>query len=193
MLDKLKNINKLTPKKGRVLISGPFLDDAYFKRSVILLCEFNEEGAFGFILNNVMKIELQELLEDYEADGFNVSLGGPVQTSNLYYLHTLGDKLPGSIEVLDGVYMGGEFELIKSMLHKGDITEKDIRFFLGYSGWEKDQLETELNSNSWVIVENVYKKEIIEKSCNSFWKEKMLELGGNYSIWSNAPENPSYN
>ena len=43
------------------------------------------------------------------------------------------------------------------------------------------------------VSENIYNKEIISKPCNSFWREKMLELGGDYSIWSNAPENPSYN
>ena len=73
------------------------------------------------------------------------------------------------------------------------INEKEIKFFLGYSGWELNQLEEELKSNSWVVTKNSYKKSIIEKDYEFFWKEKMLELGGNYSIWSNAPENPSYN
>ncbi|GAL80300.1 UPF0301 protein YqgE [Algibacter lectus] len=44
-----------------------------------------------------------------------------------------------------------------------------------------------------MVTENIYKKDVIEKSYKSFWKEKMLEFGGEYSIWSNAPENPSYN
>ena len=73
------------------------------------------------------------------------------------------------------------------------MTSDEIRFFLGYSGWDENQLDTELQSNSWVIVENSYKTDIIAKEDDSFWKEKMIELGGKYSIWSNAPENPSYN
>ena len=73
------------------------------------------------------------------------------------------------------------------------MNEKDIRFFLGYSGWDADQLMNELISNSWIVSENIYSNSIIEKIDTTFWKEKMLELGGDYSIWSNAPENPSFN
>ena len=80
-------------------------------------------------------------------------------------------------------------ELIKKDQLKGE----DIRFFLGYSGWETNQLTSELRSNTWILSENMHRKRIIEKVNTSFWKEKMLELGGDYSIWSNAPENPAYN
>ena len=58
---------------------------------------------------------------------------------------------------------------------------------------KQKQLEEELKSNAWVVTKNTYEKDIIEKDYETFWKEKMLELGGDYSIWSNAPENPSYN
>ena len=88
---------------------------------------------------------------------------------------------------------GGDFTTIIDLINTEQVTSKDIRFFLGYSGWDEDQLETELNSNSWVVVKNSYKTQIISKEDNTFWKEKMLELGGKYSIWSNAPENPSFN
>ena len=73
------------------------------------------------------------------------------------------------------------------------IEDSDIKFFLGYSGWESSQLENELKSNSWVVTNNVYNEKIIDKDYQTFWKEKMLEFGGEYSIWSNAPENPNYN
>jgi putative transcriptional regulator len=79
--------------------------------------------------------------------------------------------------------------LIQNNILKSD----DIRFFLGYSGWDTNQLSSELRSNTWILSENSYEKGILEKVNTSFWKDKMLELGGDYSIWSNAPENPSYN
>ena len=81
-------------------------------------------------------------------------------------------------------------------LYKSDnntLSDNDIRFFLGYTGWENKQLANELLSNTWIVTTNIYKKSIIEKNDVNFWKEKMLELGGEYSIWSNAPEDPSYN
>ena len=93
-----------------------------------------------------------------------------------------------------------EYELLEEpispfelQISDNTIKENDIRFFLGYSGWDTDQLDKELKANSWVVTDNVYKKNIIEKDYQSFWKEKMLEFGGEYSIWSNAPEHPSYN
>lgn len=192
MLDSFKNINQQQPEKGKILISEPFLEDEYFKRSVILLCEMNEEGAFGFILNNQVKIELNELIEDVTADGFRVSLGGPVQTGNLYYLHTLGDQLPGSIEVVDGLFMGGEFELLKSKLETGAITEDQIRFFLGYSGWSPGQLEGEMEGDSW-IVSSTNRMDVMSARDKNFWKEVLKNMGGKFSVIANFPENPTLN
>lgn len=192
MLDKLKNINQLDPKKGRVLISEPFLEDEYFKRSVILLCEYNEEGAFGFILNNIMKIELQELLEDYDGTGFNMSLGGPVQTGNLYYIHTLGEHLSGSVEILDGLFMGGDFDTLKVMLESGAATEKNVRFFLGYSGWSPGQLEEEMAQNAWIVSE-INHQQAMNGQDKSLWKDILSQMGGKFNVISNFPENPELN
>jgi putative transcriptional regulator len=50
-----------------------------------------------------------------------------------------------------------------------------------------------MNSNSWILIENSYKQKILQKSSSNFWKEKIMELGGEYLIWSNAPENPMLN
>ena len=79
------------------------------------------------------------------------------------------------------------------LIQEGKLNNSDIRFFLGYSGWETNQLTSELLANTWILSENIHNKSIIEKVNTNYWKEKMLELGGDYSIWSNAPENPSYN
>lgn len=192
MLNEFRNINKENPGKGKILISEPFLEDQYFKRSVILLCEMNEEGSFGFILNNQVNIELNELVEDLAITGFRVSLGGPVQTGNLYYLHTLGDQLPGSIEIIDGLYMGGEFELLKTKLETSTINEDQIRFFLGYSGWSSGQLEGEMEEYSW-IVSKANRKQIMDARDKTFWKETLKNMGGKFSIISNFPENPTLN
>ena len=90
-------------------------------------------------------------------------------------------------------FWGGNFEKIISLINNKIITENDIRFFLGYSGWGSLQLNEELSSKSWVVIKNEYDSAIIQKKSNAFWKEKMIELGGDYLIWSNSPENPSLN
>ncbi|NCP88668.1 MAG: YqgE/AlgH family protein, partial [Flavobacteriales bacterium] len=112
---------------------------------------------------------------------------------NLYFIHKVPHLIPDSIEISLGIFWGGDFNILAELIASGKINENDIRFFLGYSGWKSNQLEHELKSNSWVVTKNIYKKNIMEKDYESFWKEKMLELGGEYSIWSNAPENPNYN
>jgi putative transcriptional regulator len=183
----------LKPKKGHLLIAEPsIIGDISFNRSVILLADYTEEGSIGFILNKPLEYTLNDLVPVTEAQ-FKVYNGGPVEQDNLYFIHRIPELIPESIEISLGIYWGGDFDSAVNLINTGQITESEIRFFLGYSGWEPNQLETELQSNSWIITENVYKSDLINKSEDTFWKEKMLELGGDYSIWSNAPENPSYN
>ncbi|NRA92500.1 MAG: YqgE/AlgH family protein [Psychroserpens sp.] len=183
----------LKPKKGDLLIAEPsIIGDMSFNRSVILLADHNSEGSIGFILNKKLDYELSELIPQTNSD-FKVFNGGPVEQDNLYFIHQVPELIPNSIEISLGIYWGGDFEVVLELLEDNKLTDSDIRFFLGYSGWDTDQLENELESNSWIVSENVYKQDLMGKCCNEFWKEKMMELGGDYMIWSNAPENPSYN
>tara|TARA_R110002049_G_scaffold284821_2_gene465537 strand:+ start:437 stop:1000 length:564 start_codon:yes stop_codon:yes gene_type:complete len=184
----------IKPKKGDLLIAEPaIIGDMSFNRSIVLLADHSEEGSIGFILNKPLNYNINDLVPEIESSTFKVYNGGPVEQDNLYFIHKVPQLIPDSIEISLGIFWGGDFSKVAELIANGDIKETDIRFFLGYSGWGNNQLETELKSNSWVVSDNIYKKDIIEKSYESFWKEKMLELGGDYSIWSNAPENPNYN
>lgn len=183
----------IKPAKGHLLIAEPsIVGDASFNRSVILLAEHSDTGSIGFILNKVLDFTLNELIPELNKK-FKVYNGGPVEQDNLYFIHKVPDLIPESIEIANGIYWGGNFEAVKELIIKGLISEKQIRFFLGYSGWDATQLKEELNSNSWIISAQHDAEEVIERPYNSFWKDKMRELGGDYLIWSNAPENPSYN
>ena len=181
------------PKKGNLLIAEPsILGDLSFNRSVILLADHNDEGSVGFILNKPLEYTLDDLIPEIVA-AYTIYNGGPVEQDNLYFIHTAPDIIPNSVEISNGIFWGGDFSRVVEAINSGELNESNVRFFLGYSGWEANQLDTELTSNSWVLTENIYKDAIISKSDNTFWKEKMVELGGEYSIWSNAPEDPSYN
>jgi len=183
----------LKPKKGNLLIAEPaIIGDISFNRSIVLLADHSQEGSIGFILNKPLEYNINDLVPDVDAN-FKVYNGGPVEQDNLYFIHKVPQLIPNSVEISLGIFWGGDFSKVAELISNNTINENDIRFFLGYSGWDTDQLESELKSNSWVVTENTYKNTIIEKNYESFWKEKMLELGGDYSIWSNAPENPSYN
>jgi putative transcriptional regulator len=74
-----------------------------------------------------------------------------VEQDNLYFIHNVPDLIPNSIEISNGIYWGGDFESAKQLINNKKITKDNIRFFLGYTGWDEHQLETEMNSNSWII------------------------------------------
>jgi putative transcriptional regulator len=186
----MKNVS---PEKGSLLVSEPsIIGDDSFSRSVVLLTEFNKDGVVGFILNKPLDCTLDQLIPEITLQ-LEVYQGGPVETDNLYFLHNIPDLIPGSYLIEDGIYWGGDFNAVSDLLSKGSITGDEIKFFLGYSGWERNQLENELESNSWVVVENTDSKNLLSNNMHDIWKKKMKKLGGDYELWSNAPENPSYN
>jgi putative transcriptional regulator len=180
-------------KKGQLLIAEPsIIGDLSFNRSVILLADHNQEGSVGFIINKPLKYTINDLVPDVEAS-FKIYNGGPVEQDNLYFIHNIPELITDSVEISSGIFWGGDFELTKNLINNGEIKKDNIRFFLGYTGWEAQQLENEMKSNSWILTENMYENKIIGKPTTDFWKEKILELGGEYIIWSNAPENPLLN
>jgi putative transcriptional regulator len=183
----------LTIKKGKILIAEPsIIGDISFNRSIILLADHNNEGSIGFILNKPLDYSLGDLIPEIESN-FPIYNGGPVQQDNLYFIHKVAELIPDSIEISEGLYWSGNFEQVSKLVSEQKINENDIRFFLGYSGWDANQLSSELNSNTWILSENTHHNNIIQVVDDTFWKNKMLALGGEYSIWSNAPEHPSYN
>jgi len=180
-------------KKGCLLIAEPsIIGDLSFNRSVILLADHNDEGSVGFIINKPLKYKIRDLLPDIDSN-FKIYNGGPVEQDNLYFVHTIPDLIPDSIEISNGIFWGGDFETTKTLINNGVIKKKNIRFFLGYSGWDQNQLEEEMQGNSWILLKNASGNKILGKAGNDFWKEKIIELGGEYLIWSNAPENPILN
>ncbi len=180
-------------KKGHLLIAEPsIIGDLSFNRSVILLADHNDEGSVGFIINKPLKYTINDLVPDVEAN-FKIYNGGPVEQDNLYFIHNIPHLITNSVEISNGIFWGGDFELTRNLINTGQVKKDNIRFFLGYTGWEAQQLEDEMKSNSWILAENLYENKIIGKSTTDFWKEKILELGGDYIIWSNAPENPLLN
>ena len=184
--------NDLSPSKGRLLISEPFMGDYYFGRSVILLAEHNEEGSFGVILNKPVSAKFNEVLKDFPDFDATMYLGGPVETDSLFYIHTLGEQLEGATEILDGLYWGGDIEVLKELILLKKIDSKDVRFFIGYSGWGAEQLNTELKRNSWVITRSS-KKRVLSTDPMMMWEKFLSKMGDNYKYWNKFPIDPTMN
>lgn len=182
----------LKPRKGRLLISEPSMGDTNFFRSVILLAVHNENESVGFVLNQPTKIKVHHLIEHFPKSDFPIYIGGPVERNSLHYIHTLGKKIEGAQEIMEGLYWGGDFEEVKKMVEKKDVNN-NIRFFAGYSGWDKEQLITEVRENSWIIVPSDKKSCMKLSSNKELWSSFIKKMDAKYAIWTNLPADPFLN
>jgi putative transcriptional regulator len=184
--------NKIDPQKGRLLLSEPYLADPNFERTVILLTEHNEEGSVGFILNKPSESHVSEVMDDLRGMDAQIYIGGPVQQDTLHFIHRYGD-LEDAIELENGIYWGGNFEQLLTLIDNQKLSVTEIKFFLGYSGWSPDQLQEELTLNSWIVSDRVSQELIFETLPDQMWKKALQELGGRFSVYSNYPADPRMN
>lgn len=140
-----------------------------------------------------METGLKELIPDFPDINIRVSIGGPVDSSNLFFIHSLGEKISNSQEIDAGLYIGGKFDEVKSLMIENSENAKYFRFFLGYSGWDKEQLDEELNEKSWIVLKDISKEVILDDGNNDLWKDLMSKMGGKFEVMSNFPLNPSDN
>lgn len=179
-------------KAGKILLSQPFMQDSNFKRSAVLLCDHTPEGSVGFILNKPLNMRIDELIVDFPEFDAEVFFGGPVQTDTIHYVHDQGDILDNSIEVQNGVYWSGDFEKLKFLIDTKIIQPKNIRFFVGYSGWGEGQLKDEMEVGSWVLAD-MDSNYLFKKSPMELWQEIMTEKGDTYSVIAQLPDDLGLN
>lgn len=178
---------------GILLISDPFLKDPNFIRTVVLLCEYQEkEGSFGFVLNKSIEPELGDLVELAEGIRFPVYEGGPVQKETLHFIHQRPDLISGGAEVAEGIFWGGDFDVVLTLLRENKLSKNEIRFFVGYSGWDHGQLEGELEEKSW-ITRKANSQLVFDMNAQQIWKASLQDLGGEYSQMVNYPIDPQLN
>lgn len=185
--------NHVIPSRGKVLISEPFLYDEMFGRSVILLVDHTPDGTMGVVLNKPMPLLLNEVLKEFKdiAD-IPIYKGGPLSTDTLFYLHTLSN-VEDSLQIEEGFYLNGNFDTIRRYILQGNKVDGKIRFFLGYSGWEHDQLYREINENTWLVGSASIISLMDEKTSGELWKNALGQLGGKYETWSRFPQIPALN
>jgi len=177
---------------GTLLISDPFLKDPNFVRTVVLICDHQDEGSFGFALNRPQEHVLGDLIEDLFGNDFPVYYGGPVQTNTLHFIHQCPQLITGGIEIIKGVYWGGDFAEVFNLLMNKQIEPHQIRFFIGYSGWGVGQLKEEIQEKSWIL-SNASKRILFRTRPENIWKDALKELDGEYKLMVNYPLDPQYN
>ncbi|MEL6652912.1 MAG: YqgE/AlgH family protein [Bacteroidota bacterium] len=180
------------PAPGRFLISEPFMYDQNFQRSVVLLVEHGDTGSLGFVMNRAVELSMEDIVDGFPVIDAPVFMGGPVEQSTLHYVHRLGDLLPNSHEVVEGLYWGGSFEVLKSKVQDGLISEEDILFFVGYSGWAPGQLDQELERKSWIVAPSELEF-VFREDYDDLWRTILQSMGTKYKVIANYPVDPRLN
>ena len=182
----------IEPAQNTLLIADPFLKDPNFMRTVVFMCRHSDEGSFGFVLNKAVEQTLDQLITGLDGTEVPVYYGGPVQTDTVHYIHQYPDLIPGCYKISDEIYWGGDFETVKTLLNNNQIEFDKIKFFVGYSGWEKGQLAEELAEKSWLTATTT-RKLVFTTAPEDVWKESLKHLGGEYEMLINYPIDPQLN
>lgn len=161
--------------KGQLLLDGGALSGSWFHRSVVLVCEHNEQGAFGLVLTRPSDSRVEDVLE---ADlgsvigGQTLFGGGPVQPTALSFLRATespSDLMPSTQAlVLPGIVLGHQLEDLVD-LAKASATPGPLRVFAGYSGWSPGQLEGEMKRKSW-LTEPATPELVFKVSPDALWR-----------------------
>lgn len=183
----------LEPGKGDLLISEPFLPDPNFSRTVVLMCEHNEEGSFGFVLNKSANLYLSDILPEAVNLEKEVFIGGPVQQDTLHFVHRADNLIEGGVEIGKGLYWGGNYEQLLLLIQNEQLDADAFKFFIGYSGWAANQLQNELKENSWIVSRNVEISQVFDTQPEELWKSALDRIGGRYKVYSNYPVDPRLN
>lgn len=176
------NVNVLSTLKDHFLIAMPSLTDPYFKHSVIYICEHDQQGAMGFIINFPVKLTLQELL--YNIDSVNhhpdppllhpVFLGGPLELKRGFILHSPVANNSQSTKLNEQLMMSNSSAILETLGTENEPEKYMVT--LGYASWRSGQLEEEMNANHWLTMES-QNDIIFSTPTDQRWIEALQRLG----------------
>lgn len=178
--------------KGKLLISTPDTMGDIFSRSVVLIIEHNDEGAFGLILNKKHK-RIAAKLEYISPLEINIYEGGPMESDKLFFIIKGEPITPYFTRINEKFYMSEDIETIFTSLIEQSIKMEDVKIFAGYSGWSPGQLESEVKNKYWTLIEDSYQLDYVAKTDTNLWRTMMQNLGGEYLLWANTPADVHWN
>jgi putative transcriptional regulator len=193
LIDFFSSDEIVIPERGDLLISEPYLPDPNFERTVVLICEHDENGTIGFVLNKPAIVDLAHVMDDLSNAKAPLYVGGPVQQDTLHFLHRSNKLKENANLIVDGIYWGGNYDRLATMINTHELTDADIRFFVGYSGWSEGQLLDELKEKSWIVCKKPSAQLLFDVPAAELWKRVLQHMGGKFKLISNYPVDPRLN
>lgn len=172
----------MTSLVNQFLIAMPELDGTYFGRSIIYLCEHDDEGAMGLVINKPTDLSIATILDEINleqevetdlTDKLVIS-GGPVQTDRGFILHNGTKQWSSSLKLDEQIIVTTSKDILSNL---NPITGPDkFLMTLGYSGWSAGQLEDELANNTWLTLE-ADPEILFNTPADKCWDEALKSLG----------------
>jgi putative transcriptional regulator len=181
----------LVTVRGQLLIAGPTLLDPNFHRTVVLVCEHDDNGAMGLVLNRPSPIPADQAIPELAGAipaTETLWVGGPVQTTSVVVLADFCEREQHAMLVHGDVGI---------VLPDADLDEvgngvRRARAFLGYAGWGPGQLDAELERDDWIVA-SFEAPDAFTDEPESLWSRVLGRKGGQYALLATMPPDPSMN
>ena len=178
--------------KGKLLISSPgLLTDMIFYKSIILIVDQTDEGITGFILNRPSDLFMYKEIDTSKKIKIGLNYGGPVSSDHYFLLRSKKEYFE-ILNIYDNIYWGNNIEFLFNLIEENKVGINDFILFQGYSGWGRDQLDDEIENNSWIVNDKKEDDVFKFKEKNS-WNNLIKNLGDKYVLWSNSPDDITLN
>ncbi len=159
------------------LVAMPQLQDPNFCKTVVLLCEHEDSGSMGLIINRATETLASEIVdfdpEPHSDSGLEVSIGGPVDPQRGWLLLT--ENLGDATEIAPGLYLSASRDTLREIV-EGRKPDCRTRFLVGYAGWGPKQLDQELADSAWLSVP-LSNTLLFETSSDDIWELAIRQLG----------------
>jgi len=176
---------------GRLLIAGPRLLDPNFWRTVALVVQHDDEGAFGLVLNRPSDTTVGDaipaLTELVDADE-PLFIGGPVQPSSVVVLAEFEDPGDAALLAFDDIGVLGAGTDLEELT----VGVRNARAFAGHAGWGPGQLDAELDRDDWIL-EPPVREDAFSSEPRELWTSVLTRKGGSYALVARLPPDPSVN
>ncbi len=178
--------------QGKLLVASPSLVDPNFYRTVVFVCEDNDEGSLGLVLNRPTDVAVGEYLPDWVSrlvDPEVVFVGGPVQPET-----AVGLGRHGPPEAIDGWSpVGEDTGLVDLSAPPGDVAGvEDLRVFSGYAGWSAGQLDMEIAVGDWFVVEAA-PDDPFSNAPDGLWRRVLRRQRNELAFFADYPPDPRLN